>query len=117
MTPDTPRMEGENGLHDELSEFFAADEHDASATRNRWSDQLTEYVNRQGPLDAIRLRPASEPPWPAPDNPMFAYLLERSSEIANEVDLADALRWLGLSAWLEGCIAERTRVLRAIEEA
>ncbi len=110
-------MERGNGIDEELGEFFAEDEDEASPARNRWADQLTPYVNKQGPLDAIRLRPTSEPPWPADDNPMFAYLLERSSEVAAESDVETALRWLGLNAWLEGCLAERTRVVRAIEEA
>jgi hypothetical protein len=110
-------VQGGNELHEELGEFFAADEHDASAARNRWADQLTQYVNKQGSLDAIRLRPASEPPWPADENPMFSYLLERGSEIATEADLETALRWIARNAWLEGCIAERNRVLRALEEA
>jgi hypothetical protein len=103
-------------LGGELGEFFAVDEHDASAARSRWSDRLSEYVHRQGSLDAIRLRAVSEPPWPADDNPMFSYLLERGNEIAIESDLEAALRWLGLNAWLEGCLAERTRVFRALEQ-
>jgi hypothetical protein len=104
------------GLDEELSEFFAADEDAASAVHVRWRDRLAEYASRQGPLDALRLRPLSESPWPADDNPMYAYLLERSSEIAAESDVETALRWLGLNAWLEGCLAERSRVLRALEE-
>ncbi len=103
-------------LHEELSEFFATDEHDASAARSRWNDRLSEYVNKQGSLDAVRLRPLSEPPWPADENPMFSYLLERASEVAVESDLEAALRWLGLNVWLEGCLAERTRVFRALDD-
>jgi hypothetical protein len=106
----------DQGLDDELSEFFAADDDAVSAARNRWRDRLADYVDRQGPLDALRLRPVSEPPWPGDDNPMYAYLLERSSEIAAESDLETALQWLGLNAWFEGCIAERSRVSRLLED-
>jgi hypothetical protein len=105
------------GFCDDLSSFFEEDEHDASEARIRWSDRLTDYVRTQGSLDAVRLRPVSEPPWPADDNPMFSFLLERSREITAESDIDAALRWLGLNAWLEGCLAERTRLLRALDEA
>ena len=105
----------DQGLDDELSEFFAADDYPASAARHRWRDRLAAYADRQG-LDALRLRPMSEPPWPADDNPMYSYLLERSSEIASESDVETALRWLGLNAWFEGCIAERSRVSRLLED-
>ena len=115
---DEPRVDvlAGHGLDGELGEFFAADDDAASAARNRWRDRLADYVDRQGPLDALRLRPLSEPPWPADDNPMHAYLLERTSEIASEADLETALRWLGRNAWFEGCIAERSRVSRLLED-
>ena len=109
-------MDTGHGLDEELSEFFAAEEHAGSAAHKRWSDRLTEYVSRQGSLDAIRLRPASEPPWPADDNAMYAYLVERSNEIAMESDPETALHWLARNAWLEGSLAERSRVFRALDD-
>jgi hypothetical protein len=47
---------------------------------------------------------------------MYSYLLERSLEIACESDVETALRWIGLNAWFEGCIAERSRVARLLED-
>src|SRR3974390_1626518 len=90
---------------DELDEMTADDDvaiedgiaelsGDDSEARARWNDQLSHYVDLQGPLDVLRLRPRTEPPWPTSDNPMLGYLVDRSAEIANEEGLGAALAWL-----------------------
>jgi hypothetical protein len=90
---------------------------DEGLARARWKDQLGRYVQQQGPLDALRLRPSSEKPWPASDNPMVGFLIERCTEIATEDGIAAAARWLAANAWLEGVIAERARIERFLGEA
>ena len=85
---------------------------DDSETLARWKDRLGRYVDTQGALDALRLRRPSEPPWPAADNPMLGYLLERASEIARDEDIDAALAWLASNAWFEGAVGERARFSR-----
>jgi hypothetical protein len=92
-----------------------ADDGDSAALA-RWKDRLSPYVDRQGGLDALRLRSPSEPPWPAADNPMLAYLSERSREIAFDDGLERALAWIVRHAWFEGAIAERARIGRLVDE-
>jgi hypothetical protein len=85
-----------------------------SSALARWSERLAQHVQGQGPLDALRLRPESEAPWPQPDNPMLCYLIERTAEIM-DVDGPDrAFNWLATHAWLEATIAERGRVARLL---
>ena len=86
-----------------------------SAALAKWKDRLGRYVDGQGALDALRLRRPSEPPWPAPDNPMLAYLYERSREIVITEGLDTALAWLASNAWFEGAIAERSRFARHLD--
>ena len=88
---------------------------DYSEALARWKDRLSSYVDLQGTLDALRLRPSSEQPWPAFDNPMLGYLKERSSEIAANDGLSAALAWLAANAWFEGAIAERSRFIRLLD--
>jgi hypothetical protein len=90
---------------------------DEGLARARWKDRLGRYVQQQGPLDALRLRPSSEKPWPAPDNPMLGFLIERCTEIATEGGLDAAAKWLAANAWIEGVIAERARIERFLGEA
>jgi hypothetical protein len=85
---------------------------DQSAARARWSDRLAAYVDLQGPLDVLRLRPPTEPPWPTSDNPMLGYLVDRSAEIAADDGLGAALAWLASNSWFEGAVAERSRFAR-----
>ena len=85
---------------------------DDSAALAKWRERLGRYVDGQGALDALRLRRPSEPPWPAPDNPMLAYLYERSREIVITDGADTALAWLASNAWFEGAIAERSRFAR-----
>ena len=59
---------------------------------------------------------ASEPPWPATDNPMIGFLIERCTEIATGDGLDAAAQWLAANAWIEGAIAERGRIERRISE-
>ena len=83
-----------------------------SAALEKWRDRLSGYVDGQGSLDALRLRRPSDPPWPAPDNPMLGYLYERSREIVIAEGADTALAWLASNAWFEGAIAERSRFAR-----
>jgi len=93
-----------------------ADPGAASRAFTRWSDQLAVYVQQQGSLDALRLRPISEPPWPQDDNPMLSYLVERTAEIAEDDDTDVAIAWIARQAWLEATIAERSRVARLLSD-
>ena len=88
---------------------------DDSAALAFWKDRLSAYVDLQGQLDALRLRPSSEPPWPGSDNPMLAYLEERTAEIASNEGMEAATRWLAANAWFEGAIAERSRFVRLLD--
>jgi hypothetical protein len=88
---------------------------EASDALERWSDRLAAYVDVQGKLDALRLRPPTEPPWPASDNAMLGYLVERAAEIEGESGLGRALAWLASNAWFEGALAERTRFARFVD--
>jgi hypothetical protein len=112
---------------DELDEMTAADDvtvedvaeldADDSEARARWNDRLSDYVDLQGALDVLRLRPRTEPPWPTSDNPMLGYLVDRSAEIASEDGLGAALAWLASNAWFEGAIAERSRFARFLDDS
>jgi len=93
-----------------------ADENRDSAALERWKGRLSSYVDSQGGLDALRLRSPAEPPWPALDNPMVAYLTERSREVAVMDGIERALTWATRHAWFEGAIAERSRIARRIDE-
>ncbi len=88
---------------------------DSSEALERWSDRLGSYVDLQGALDALRLRPPTEPPWPACDNPMLGYLVERAAELEGESGLGRALAWLASNAWFEGALAERARFARFLD--
>jgi hypothetical protein len=81
----------------------------------RWKDRLSQYVDLQGTLDALRLRPSSEQPWPAFDNPMVGYLKERTAEIVAKDGLEAAVTWLAANAWFEGALAERSRFIRLLD--
>ena len=96
-------------------DLFAGDA-DESLARARWKDQLNRYVQQQGALDALRLRSPSEQPWPATENPMVGFLIERCTEIATGAGLDAAAKWLAANAWVEGVIAERARIERLISE-
>jgi hypothetical protein len=85
-----------------------------STALERWSERLAQHVQGQGSLDALRLRPESEAPWPQPDNPMLCYLIERTAEIIDGDGVDLALNWLATHAWLEATIAERGRVARVL---
>ena len=99
----------------EIADLLAGDDHDSPALA-RWKDRLNEYVDRQGALDALRLRLPSEAPWPNGANPMLRYLRERAAEIAQDDGLDVAVAWLARNAWFEGTIAERARIARLIDE-
>ena len=91
-----------------------ADPGEDSEVFARWSARLGQYVQGQGHLDALRLRPDTEAPWPRGDNPMLRYLIERSAEIAEHDGQAVAIAWLARQSWLEATIAERSRLARLL---
>jgi hypothetical protein len=99
----------------EIAELLAEEGGDSVALA-RWKERLSDYVDRQGALDALRLRSQTEAPWPAVDNPMLGYLSERSTEIAAEAGIDAALAWLVRNAWFEGAIAERARIAGLIDQ-
>jgi hypothetical protein len=82
----------------------------------RWSERLGQYVQSQGPLDALRLRPDTEAPWPQGDNPMLAYLMERSAELVEREGADVAIAWLAKHAWFEATITERSRLARLLDD-
>ena len=98
-------------LDAEIAQLYADD----SEALARWKDRLSGYVDLQGTLDALRLRPSSEQPWPAFDNPMLGYLKERGVEIAGNDGLDAAVAWLAANSWFEGAIAERSRFIRLLD--
>jgi hypothetical protein len=102
-------------LFEDIADVLALDE-DESVALAHWKNRLSDYVDRQGALDALRLRSQSEAPWPAKDNPMIGFLRDRAAEIATEDGLGVALAWLARNAWFEGAIAERARITRLIDE-
>jgi hypothetical protein len=113
---DTPGGDGAAiDVDDDLEIEFASLYADDSEALARWKDRLSTYVDLQGTLDALRLRPSSEQPWPAFDNPMLGYLRERGTEIAAKDGLGAAVAWLSANAWFEGAIAERSRFLRLLD--
>jgi hypothetical protein len=106
---------GDRELDVEIADLLAEEGRDSHALA-RWKGRLAGYVDRQGALDALRLRSPSEPPWPSPSNPMLGYLRERAAEIARDDGLDVALSWLARNAWFEGAIGERARIARLIDE-
>jgi hypothetical protein len=85
-----------------------------SDAREQWQPHLDEYLRSQGGVDALRLRPSDEAPWPQDDNPMYRYLVERANELAGSDDPAAAIQWLASRAWFEATLAERSRVARLL---
>jgi hypothetical protein len=103
------------GAGDDLEFEFAQLYVDDSDALARWKDRLSTYVDLQGTLDALRLRPSSEQPWPAFDNPMLGYLKERAAEVAAHDGTDAAITWLAANAWFEGALAERSRFIRLLD--
>jgi hypothetical protein len=85
-----------------------------SEARTQWRAHLDEYVRSQGGIDALRLRPSDEAPWPQDDNPMYRYLVERAAELADSQDQEAAIQWLAARTWFEATLAERSRVARML---
>jgi hypothetical protein len=106
-----PAAFADDDFEDAIAQLYADD----SEALTRWKDRLSQYVDGQGTLDALRLRPMSEQPWPAANNPMLGYLVERSIEIADEKGLGAAVAWIAANAWFEGAIAERSRFIRFLD--
>jgi hypothetical protein len=105
----------DRGFSEDIADLLAGDEDDSVALAD-WKDRLSDYVDRQGSLDALRLRSPSEPPWPADDNPMVGYLCARAKELAIESSFDVALDWLARNAWFEGAISERARIARLVDD-
>jgi hypothetical protein len=108
---DSRRAFDDGDLEDGIDHLYE----DGGAALARWKDRLSEYVDLQGTLDALRLRPSSEQPWPAFENPMLGYLKERTGEIVEKDGLVAAITWLSANAWFEGAIAERSRFIRLLD--
>src|SRR5690349_21847869 len=102
---------GDDDIDAEFAHLYAYD----SDALTRWKDRLSGYVDLQGTLDALRLRPSTEQPWPAFDNPMLGYLKERAAEIAARDGADAAITWLAANAWFEGSLAERSRFFRLLD--
>ena len=96
---------------DGIAQLYADD----SAALAHWKDRLSRYVDLQGTLAALRLRPSSEQPWPSADNAMLGYLKERAAEIQAVNGLEAAIAWLAANSWFEGAIAERSRFIRLLD--
>jgi hypothetical protein len=47
------------------------------------------------------------PPWPALDNPMLKYLIERAIEMSATEPIEVVFGWLSSHAWFEGSIEGR----------
>lgn len=103
---------GGRELDDAISQV---DDDDTVLARRK--DRLGQYVDLQGTLDVLRLRPSCERPWPAADNPMFGYLKERGTQIVTEGGRQAAISWLAANAWFEGVLAERARVRRFLDSS
>ena len=99
----------------DIADLLAGDEDDSQALAD-WKDRLSEYVDRQGALDALRLRAPTEPPWPAPDNPMIGYLRERSEEIVAEDGLGAAVGVDREECVVRGRPFGTARIVRLIDE-
>ena len=73
-------------------------------TIERWSDQLAAYIENQTAVGALRERDMPAFPWPDADNPMLAYLVQRSEEMAESDGRPAAVVWLAVHAWFEGAV-------------
>jgi len=108
------RLEELNDLEEIDFGTLLPDLHEQSPAYARWSEQLDAYLAAQGALDALRLRPSDEAPWPDGTNPMLSYLRERAAELVSEEGLDAAIAWLARQAWFEAAIAERARMSRLL---
>jgi hypothetical protein len=98
---------------DDIGVLLAEPGNDSDALA-RWQEPLAQYVRNQGQLDALRLRPSTEAPWPQLDNPMVGYLIERAEELAETDGAGAAIYWLATHSWFEATIAERSRLSRLL---
>ena len=71
----------------------------------RWSDELAAYLESQSAVSALRENDMPDFPWPNRDNPMLAYLVRRSEEMAESDGRPAAVVWLAVHAWFEGALA------------
>ena len=71
----------------------------------RWSDELAAYLESQSAVSALRENDMPDFPWPNRDNPMLAYLVRRSEEMAESDGRPAADVWLAVHAWFEGALA------------
>ena len=73
-------------------------------TIERWSDQLAAYIENQSTVESLRDSEMPKFPWPDADNPMLAYLVQRSEEMAESDGRPAAVVWLAVHAWFEGAL-------------
>lgn len=85
---------------------------DGGEAMGKWRHRLLPYLDERVLLEPARQAPQPEPPWPAEDNPMLGYLIDRAGEIAAAEGEAAAYVWLGVHAWFEGGLDERFRTIR-----
>ena len=74
-------------------------------TIQRWSKELANYLDSQRDVEHLRDRDVPEFPFPRTDNPMVAYLVQRSEEMAEADGRPTAVLWLAVHAWFEGALA------------
>ena len=74
-------------------------------TIQRWSKELAGYLDTQRDVEHLRDRCLPEFPFPGTDNPMLAYLVQRSEEMAETDGRPTAVLWLAAHAWFEGALA------------
>ena len=74
---------------------------------DRWADELADYLDARVSVQRARERPMPEHPWPAEENPMLAYLLDRAREMHSTAGVEATFIWLAVHAWFEGALEER----------
>lgn len=90
------------------------DDSEGSSACERWNEQLTQYLEGQDGVEALRLRSQPHPPWPELDNPMTGYLIEQAAEICERHNLESALAWAVVHAWFETALDTRAAIIRQL---
>jgi hypothetical protein len=55
---------------------------DGGEAVEKWRNRLLPYLDEHQRLEQARRAPEPGPPWPAEDNPVLGYLIERAREVA-----------------------------------
>lgn len=90
----------------DVVDLFPGD--DGGEALPRWNDRLRSYLEAQGDTSELRAATMPDPPWPAYENPMVGYLIDRAAEIARREDVTRALSWLAAHSWFEAVVADRS---------